>query len=178
MDEAYKAGSIDYNADAYYRKSRTGVFASCWSLGAQDNMALWQLYGGASRAVAVTTTVGRLVRVALHWNENVIIHKVKYINHFSNPDMIVGHYTDMFQYKHLAYSFEDEVRILIPQYEGNWEENPKAIRRPVAPLDKVIRSVVVAPEADAWFFELVKDVTQRYRPTVPVRRSKLTHLPR
>src|SRR3990172_5576051 len=45
INEAYKAGTVAYDADAYCRKSRAGVFVNCWCLGAADNMALWQLYG-------------------------------------------------------------------------------------------------------------------------------------
>jgi hypothetical protein len=178
INEAHKAGEIDYDADTYCLKSRAGVYASCWSLGAQDNMALWQLYGGASRAIAVTTTVAKLLRASLFWGENVIIHKVRYINHFSNPDMILGRYTDMFQYKHVAYSFEDEVRVLITRFDGKWEDNPRGIRMSIGSLRGFVRSIVVGPEADDWFFDLVKDVTRRYGMRGPVRRSKLTYLPR
>jgi hypothetical protein len=52
------------DADTYYRHAREGAFVSCWSRGAGDNMALWQLYGGASSSLAVTTTVGKLHAMA------------------------------------------------------------------------------------------------------------------
>lgn len=177
-DTAHRRGELPYNADEFYRRSRIGTYVNCWSLGAKDNMALWQLYGGASNSVAITTTVQRLTVACLEWNESVLIHKVRYIDHFKSPDMIVGRLTDILQFKHVAYDFEREVRILVPRQEGDWQNNPEAIKLPLHDLNTVIRSVVVAPEAETWFFDLIEDVTRRYNFTYPVRRSKLTYLPK
>src|SRR5687767_1875812 len=51
LDEAHKGGQINYTADEFYHRARGGSFVSCWNLGAKDNMALWQLYGGAGTSV-------------------------------------------------------------------------------------------------------------------------------
>ncbi len=178
IDDARRQGLIKYDADYFYRRSRMGSYVSCWSLGAKDNMALWQLYGGLSNAVAVTSTIGKIVAVGLPWRENVLIHRVKYIDHFKSPTMVVGRYTDLLRFKHEAYKFEDEVRLIVPRQHDQWESNPEGIRLPIEDLNMLIRSIVVAPEASAWFYELIKDVTVRYGIASPVRRSKLTYLPK
>jgi len=100
-----------------------------------------------------------------------------YIDHVSNPDMIIGNYSDPLQFKHQAYEFENEVRIIVPKQGEDWENNPSGIRLPIFDLNEMIQSVVVAPEADKWFYELVEDVTQKYGVTSPVEKSKLTFLP-
>lgn len=141
-------------------------------------MALWQLYAGVSSSVAITSTIGKLVTAALNWQQNVLIHKVRYIDHFKNPDMIIGRYTDLLQFKHKAYQYEDEVRIVVSRQGDQWEQNPDGLRLPLGDLNTLIRSVVVAPEAGSWFFELVGDVTKEFGVSSPVRRSKMTHLPR
>jgi hypothetical protein len=82
------------SAEVFYRRCRMGTFVSCWTLGAKDNMALWQLYGGASTSVAVNTTVRRLTSVCLTWGELVLLQKVRYIDHFENPNMVIGRYSD------------------------------------------------------------------------------------
>jgi len=92
--------------------------------------------------------------------------------------MIIGHYTDLLQFKHEAYEYEDEVRVIVPRQQDGWEENPEGIRLPIGSLSKLIRSVVVAPDASPWFFDLIKDVTRKYGVSSPVRRSKLTYLPK
>jgi hypothetical protein len=178
MDEAYRNDVTKYNAEEFYRRCRLSSYVSCWSLGAEDNMALWQLYGGTSNSVAITTTVARIVAAGLKWNESVRIHKVRYIDHFQNPDMVLGWHTDILKFKHNAYEFENEVRILVPRSPDSCQDNPTAIQLPVRDLNGLIRSVVVGPEAEPWFFDLVEDVTRRYNITSPVRRSTLTYLPK
>lgn len=141
-------------------------------------MALWQLYGGAASSVAVTSTIDKLLAAAFHWEETVSIHKVRYIDHFKSPNMAVGTGggVDLLQFKHDAYAYENEVRLIVSRPK-TWKTNETGIRLPLGDLNKVIRSVVVAPEAPSWFFELVEDVTKRYGVSRPVRRSKLTELP-
>ena len=176
IDSARAEDCGDESAEVFYRRCRMGTFVSCWTLGAKDNMALWQLYGGASTSVAVNTTVRRLTSVCLTWGELVLLQKVRYIDHFENPNMVIGRYSDPLQFKHEAYDFEREVRVMLPRQE-DWERNPEGLQRSVPDLSALVTSVVVAPEAGAWFFELVQDVTQRYGLKVPVRMSALATLP-
>ena len=142
-------------------------------------MALWQLYSNPTNGVAVTTTNERLLSACLNWaeKEKVEVFKIKYIDHFRNPDMIIGSYSDPLRFKHRAYKFESEVRVVISRIRRVSESsNPTLLKLPVH-LKSFIRSVVVAPEAGSWFFELVEDLTARYNLDVPVRRSKLTYPP-
>ena len=141
-------------------------------------MALWQLYGGVTCSVAITTTVERLEIAAQTWSDNTYITKVKYIDHHKDAAMSLGHYTDLLAYKHRAYSFENEVRVIVSRHRGVWQKNPMELRLPVLDIDALIRSVVVAPEAGDWFFGLVEEITRRFEVSAPVRRSMLTALPR
>lgn len=177
MDAAYKRGETQHNADYFYRRARTGNYVSCWSLGGKDNMALWQLYGGLKTTLAITTTVERLIRLSLEWKQQALIHRVSYIDHSKNPDMVVGFYTDVLRYKNEAYSYEKELRLIIPRQGKNYETNPIGIRLPVAQPSDFVRSVVLAPEAEPWFVEVVRDLCLRYDLKVPVRQSKLAFMP-
>ena len=178
VDEGHRQGEIEYDAEYFYRRSRVGSFVSCWNLDAKENMALWQLYGGVSNSVAVISTIGKLVAAALRWQENVLFHKVTYINYFKSPDMIIGRYTDFLQYKHEAYDYEREVRVIVPRQQDGWEKNPEGIRLPLGDLNDVLQSLVVAPEASSWFYDLIEDVTRKYKVASPVLRSELTFLPK
>ena len=127
--------------------------------------------------MVVTSTIDKLLGAAFRWGEVVLFHKVRYIDHFKNPNMIVGGGSDLLQFKHEAYQYEREVRIVVSR-SSDWKSNPSGIRLPLGDLNEVIRSIVVAPEAAPWFFELVEDVTRKYGVRMPVRRSKLTELPK
>jgi hypothetical protein len=177
LDDAHKKGEIDQNADYFYRRARAGNYVSCWTQGTTDNMALWQLYGGIKTSVAVNTTVERLIKVALTWKEQVLIHRVQYIDHTKNPDMVIGRYTDVLRYKNEAYQYENELRVLLPRQGSDWSANPMGIVLPVAKLSDLIASVVVAPEADEWFLDVIKDLCKKYQVSAPVRRSRLAYLP-
>lgn len=176
IDSACMSGSTTENSDTFYRRCRMGTFVSCWTLGAKDNMALWQLYGGASTSVAVNTTISRLTAACIAASQSFRITRVRYIDHFENPDMVIGHYTDPLRFKHEAYDFEREVRVLLSQ-QNEWERNPEGLYVLLPDLSVLVTSIVVAPEAGDWFLDLIQDVTKRYGLRVPVRRSALTNLP-
>jgi len=176
-DDAHAAGVIDTNADYFYRRSRVGSFVSCWTRSAKDSMAHWQLYAGVHSGVVVTTTVDRLIQTALAWERDVIVHRVRYVDHLKVKDYVIGRYSDVLQYKHEAYRHENEVRVIVPQQDDGWESNPIELRLSVPDLDILVRSIVVAPEASSEFYEAIKDLCLRYGLKAPVRRSKLAYVP-
>ena len=176
IDSASETVKLAESADIFYQRCRKGTFVCCWTYGAKDKMALWQLFGGSSNSVAVSTTAGRLTRMCIGWSESAHITKVRYIDHFEDPDMIIGRYTDPLQFKHEAFEFEREVRVMISQQE-NWKDNPEGVHRQIGDLNELVTSVVVAPEAGAWFFDLVQDLGKRYGLKAPVKMSQLASLP-
>ena len=177
MDESHARGQLEHGADYFYRRARLGSYVSCWTIGAADNMALWQLYGGTRTSVAVTTTVERLIHLCLSWSRRALIEKVEYVDHLKKKTFVIGRYTDVLQYKNTAYSYENELRIIVPAQNDGWEENPIDLRLPVSNLNQVVRSIVVAPEADRHFKRAVEDLCQKYELRAPVRRSMLSVTP-
>lgn len=173
LDSAHKSGVIEYDAEYFYRRARLGNYVSCWTLGAHDNMALWQLYGGTRSSVALTTTVEQLLRLGLSWQRAVLLWKVKYVDHRTMKSYVIGRYTDVLQYKNTAYSYEDELRVLVPAQAEGWEENSLGLRLPIPDLNYFVRSIVVAPEASAEFKDAVEDLCRKYGLTTPVRLSAL-----
>ena len=177
LNERFLSGDAPTDADFFYRRSRVGNYVSCWTLGARDNMALWQIYGGVNTSIAVTTTVDRLIRCALGWDRDTILHKVRYVDHRRVKTYIMSRYTDVLQYKSDAYKYEKEIRLLVPQQDDGWEENPISIRLPLSSPDALVRSIVVAPEADPNFVDQVGELCRRYGLKAPVRRSTLSLMP-
>jgi len=173
IDDAYSRGVSDYDSAKFLAIVRRGVYLNCWSSGAKDNMALWKLYGSPSMGVVITTTTNRLIDAALEWSksERIQIFRVRYIDHAKNPNMIVGAYSDPLRFKHVAYSFEREVRVVLNRI-GKRRSKPDGVEMPIS-LNSLVRSVVVAPEAPTWFFDLVTDLSARYGLAAPVRRSAL-----
>jgi hypothetical protein len=176
IDSDRDSGRPTETADDFYERCRKGTYISCWTLGKKDNMALWQLFGGSENSVAITTTAGRLSRMCLGWDENSVIEKVNYINHFKDPDIVVGRHIDPLRFKHEAFVFEREVRLMLPM-QTSWRYNPDGLRRPIRDINDLVTGVVVAPDAGAWFLELVQDLSNRYELEAPVTMSQLATLP-
>lgn len=177
MDEAFARKELSHDADYFYNRARKGNYVSCWTIGARDNMALWQLFGNVKTSVAVTSTVDHLISCGFDWNRRMHLHKVRYVDHRRIRTYVMGSFTDPLQYKSDSYKFERELRIILPQQEVGWEANPMGIRLAVSNLDLLVRSIVVAPEADVGFFEAVRDLCKRYGLSAPVRRSMLSLMP-
>ena len=176
IDSMRDFGRPTETAEVFYERCRKGTFVSCWTFGEKDNMALWQLFGGSASSVAINTTADRLTRMCLGWTSDSSIEKVNYIDHFEDPDMVIGRYTDLLRFKHEAFEFEREVRLMVPMQE-NWKDNPSGIRMPIGKLDDLVTSVVVAPNAGRWFFELVQDLANKYELKANVKMSQLSTLP-
>lgn len=177
MNEAFERKEIPHDADHFYNRARKGNYVSCWTIGARDNMALWQLFGNVKTSVAVTSTVDRLVACGFEWNRRMHLHKVRYVDHRRVRTYVMGDFTDPLQYKSDSYKFERELRVILPQQDVGWEQNPMGIRLAIPDLDILVRSIVVAPEADTDFLEAVRDMCTRYGLSAPVRRSMLSLMP-
>ncbi|MFZ5895043.1 MAG: DUF2971 domain-containing protein [Myxococcota bacterium] len=91
---------------------------SCWHLAEYESDAMWQLYAGKGKGIAVTTTVDRL-RAALkpfrldpaYGEEEPYAGKVRYVD-LSTTRLTVGMERTFF-YKHRAFEWEREYRIAI-----------------------------------------------------------------
>lgn len=180
IEEAYDTLKGDFNYEKFKKELREGVYLNCWSLGVDDNMALWKIYGKSEASVAITTTVGQLKKELseIHQQGMLSICKVEYIKHWHDPEINIIPYSNIFRYKVVAYDFEREVRIIHDRFEGNFNSPQKEAGVHLnVQLNRFLRSIVVSPSAQRWFIELVKDVAQKYGITTPVRLSKLATEP-
>ena len=176
ISEAHARGEIDYDYEQFKRRMRESVFINCWHRNQDDSAAMWALYGKSECAVALTTTAGQLADTVEHIAEHKIsIARVEYVKHWSDPKLDVSpDYTRIFAYKTKAYEYEKEVRVII---DRTCAPSAPDLRQPgiVVPIDagRLLRSIVIAPDAPPWFENLVRQSAQRYGIRTPVRRSKL-----
>jgi len=180
--KAYLQNNINFTYEQFKRELRGSVYISCWTLGLDDNMALWRMYGNPQTTIAITTTVGQLRNALSAWSypssTPVSVARVKYIKPWRDPTINVVPYSNVFRYKVTAYSFEREVRVILDRHGPNFGASTKAdgVLVPIA-LSKFIRSIVVSPLAPSSFLSQIEEVTSRYGVLSPVRRSKLSFAP-
>jgi hypothetical protein len=128
--------------------------------------------------VALTTTVGRLSDAlkAAHTGHDAWIARVEYVKHWSDPKLDISpDYARIFAYKTKAYEYEKEVRVIIDRSGARERIGGERDAGIVIPVDgtRLLRSIVIAPDAPPWFEKLVRQSALRYGIAAPVRRSKL-----
>jgi hypothetical protein len=166
-------GSAPVQEREHENRVKTNV--SCWTRGPKDNMALWKIYGVSKQSVAITTTLDKLIQSTLLWKgiSGVTFKGVVYIDHSDKlPDGVYSLSCDTFGLKHEAYSFENEVRMVVTR---DSLKSPSPLRLKVKPND-IIEKIIVSPEAGEWFYNLVQSVSKKYHIAAPVEHSKLTEL--
>lgn len=177
---AYTKNKIEYSYEKFKKELREGVFINCWSLGSDDNMALWHLFGKTNDCVAVTTTVDKL-KAALNafiGDGHISIRKVDYIRHWKDPVIDINPYSNIFRYKTVGYGFEKEVRVILDNFESTFEAASKAAGISVrVDVNKFLRSIVVSPECSAWFRAVVGDLARKYGVSTPIRNSRMAREP-
>ena len=180
ISESYKEKGIDFTYEKFKKELRGGVFLNCWTIGYDDNMALWKLYGKTNDCVAITTTVDKIRTTILAPNVNgrFYLRKVKYIKHWQDPDIPIKPYSNIFSYKLVGYSFEGEARIICDQFHETFGSTTKnlGVLLPINP-SLFIRSIVVSPEASSWFLKVVKGIVEKYGVKCSLRRSMMAKKP-
>ncbi len=180
IEQSYEANKIGSTFDDFKQRLRERVFLNCWHASLDDSMAMWSIYGRSPTALAITTTVAQLRDTieAAKLPYNIAISKVRYVKHWRDPKLKITPYSNVFAYKVKAYEYEKEVRVIIDRFdeEFNSEVNETGMPIKVA-LPKLVRSIVVAPEAPPWFLAVVEGVVAKYGVKVPVKRSKLAFEP-
>lgn len=175
--ESYKTNKIDFTYEEFKQELRQRVFVNCWHRSRDDSAAMWALYGKSECSVALTTTVGRLANALeeQRLSHDLALERVEYIKHWRDPELDITPYARVFAYKTKAYEHEKEMRVLLDRSLGGFDTEVKdvGIAIKVNPAT-LLRSIVIAPEAPAWFDALVKKAAKRYGLVVDIRNSKLS----
>nr|AGU11984.1 hypothetical protein [uncultured organism] len=179
ISASFARGEIDYNYEEFKRRMRESVFINSWHRNQDDSAAMWALYGKSDCAVALTTTVGQLSDTLREADTEhaAWIARVEYVKHWSDPELDISQdYARIFTYKTKAYEYEKEVRVIIDRtphaHAPGRELLEEGILIRIDPA-RLLRSIVVAPDAPLWFENLVRQSALRYGIAAPVRRSKL-----
>ena len=163
-----------------YRKNikewRMHNYVSCWHQSDSESEAMWRLY--TRQGIAILTTFERLYQ-AFDSDSSKQFGMVKYINYdeYNKVDSQRSfHSFDAPWYKRESFSHEKEFRVIINDISKvgppDWEKKVKV------DLNVLIQTIYISPEADRWFFELVRDIVRnRYGLRLDIRQSEINDLP-
>lgn len=162
------------NADDFQDYLVKNTFISCWHKNFDENMAMWEIYGKDSNAIAVQTTVENIRNATDPYSlrgHSLIMKPVEY----KNADEVKGVllYEECFFRKRRPYRYEEEVRISLDTYNihSPTKDNPYGYTLP-SELNLLIEEIIVHPDSADWFFSVVNSICNKYGIKSIVSRGK------
>lgn len=149
------------------------AYLSCWHKNVGENMVMWEIYGRDRNSVAVQTTVGKI-------RSNIQNYKIDGLEFWLSSvtyDEIQGagagsRYLDPFFIKRPHFSFEQEVRIVLSTYSANAPTKETESGKMIGlNVQKAIEKVLVHPDCQPWFVDVVRSISRKYFLKVPVERG-------
>lgn len=151
----------------------------CWNKFTVESYAMWKIYSDMDKGLMITSTIKKL-RDSFEKTEEVIqLSGINYIDHETDFIENPGNLNSAIIHKHKAYSFEEEIRLIHQVKDGSgfyydWEseeiKNGKNIK---VNLNILIDEIVLSPYSPKWFFEMVKDLMEKYKLEKKIRYSVL-----
>ncbi|MDP1886668.1 MAG: DUF2971 domain-containing protein [Polaromonas sp.] len=157
------------------KTSRGNAVVSCWHSSSYESAAMWSLYLKSNEGIAIRTTFKRLCNSFAVAKDTVLIGEVKYID-FERDSFNAGNMFEAFLHKRKSFEHEKEIRAIAPFGMPPDRLTAEARNIPVD-LGELIESVVIAPTAPDWFFEVVEQTTRKFGFNFPIEKSTLTQQP-
>lgn len=140
------------NEAEFNRGMKSELFFNCWNMGTYESEALWKLYGGEGKAIAIISTYKRLMDAL---SAQCIIGAINYIDYTSDAVIPEGTVYAPFFYKRKSLEHEQELRAMIPAAKTKYREEFGGVYVPVD-IEKLVTEVRVSPTSPEWYMETVK----------------------
>jgi len=196
---ALLGGNLEQEIREKAEVAKSNFFVSCWHSNEEESMAMWKLYGRVNASVCIETTIERLINCCSEYckgqqSHNIYLTEVQYVL----PDELQGRkpkflwdywesaninpsdcrYNMMsikvlqsLAFKHRAYSYEKEIRLICDTLMGSKTErftvnNVNGIRMKLS--KNFFHKVVLSPEASPVMVDEVKNALVRYGYNNPI----------
>jgi hypothetical protein len=152
---------------------------SCWNKFDHESYAMWKIYSDMNKGIMITSSIDNLHRAFENTSEKVQLTEIKYIDPETDFTGDPGNLNSPVLYKHKAYSFEDEIRLIHQvntedKFDYDWDsEKNKSGKSLKINLDFLVDEVILSPFAQPWFFEMIKDLMDKYNLNKPLKYSIL-----
>lgn len=158
---------------------RQYVYVSCWYVNPHESAAMWRIYCQSPEGVAVRTPFGALAAALRGEPRRISAGRVRYLDYHADrmPD---ADGLMPFMCKRRSFEFESELRLMHYDEAAHDAEDdddtPPGIGM-AADLDHLIGDVLLAPTAEDWLVDLVREVAKQFGVDKPVGRSDLADGP-
>lgn len=163
----------------FEKKKKAINCVSCWNKKNIESAALWKIYSDFSKGIMIKSSISKLIKSLENTKEEIKLSEINYID-YSQEVMADGNSMYPLIHKQIAYSYEEEVRLIyeiIPEsgWEYDWkkEEVPEGLYIKVN-LTELIEEIIVGPHSPKWFFKLVQDISEKYELNKTINKSQLS----
>lgn len=174
-------GATENVAKNYVKKMNSCGFPltiNCWHLNDRESAAMWKLYGGINKGIAVQSTFCKMIKAFEELPDNVYIGKIRYIDY--QKEVFNGNAPDKFEpilTKRKSFEHEKELRAVL------WETSRETLRTndgsllAKVNLKELIENIYISPFSPVWYKESVKTIVKKFGLDVPVLQSELDKQP-
>lgn len=151
----------------------------CWNKFDIESYALWKIYSDMNKGLMITSTIDKLKESFEKTPEIIQLSEINYIDHETDIINNPGNLNSAIIHKHKAYSFEDEIRLIytVKAEDGlfyDWEAQEISTGKNLkVDLNILIDEIILSPYSPKWFFEMIKDLSEKYNLKKEIKYSVL-----
>lgn len=152
---------------------------NCWNKKNEESAALWKIYSDFSKGIMIESSISRLKKSLEKRDEEIQLSEIHYLN-YNKKKMPDGNIMYPFIHKQIAYSYEDEVRLIYrikTDNNGKHDWTKEEVFEGVyikCDLDELIEEIVIGPYSPKWFFNLIQDISNKYGLKKAINKSDLS----
>jgi hypothetical protein len=153
------------------------VTANCWHLSDCESAAMWKLYAGENKGVAIQSTFGRMKKAFDGFVDDVFIGRIIYMDYQTQTYPGSGDKFKGFLTKRRSFEHEKELRAVI------WSTSETAVRTANGSvlanvnLKELIENIYVSPFSSGWIRDAVQMIVQKFGLEIPILQSELDKQP-
>jgi len=160
------------------KKANKTTFINCWYLDNHESEAMWKIYCPDNKGVAIQTTYRKLIK-SINYDDSLYIGQITYVD-YENEYFPSGNSFYPVMHKRKAFQYEKEVRIVksesLKYHSIHSEEPPAGIYCPFN-IEEFIENIYVNPYSQSWYFEVIKDLIEKYNYKININWSTMKVAP-
>lgn len=149
------------------KKLRRYSCVSCWQENESESAHMWDVYPKSNNGIAIQSTFIKLrqsVENVKNKNLDLYYGKVEYEKILK---LIPGLTFEPYFIKRKYFKEDNEIRLLYQEMDLGMQQGTKIdfVKHGIdikVDLDRLIESIIISPNADKWFFDLVQSVVDKY----------------
>lgn len=159
-------------------KMKSIFYVNCWNRSEFESAALWKIYSDLEKGIMLKSTIERLKDSLKKTSEIIRLSEIHYLN-YDKELMPDGNIMYPIVHKHRAYTYENEVRLILePQLEDfHLAKKPNVYKSGFhikIDLDILIEEIIIGPTSPDWFIELVQKLVDKYNLKKVIKKSVLS----